>query len=190
LGSPLYRLHAHVKTTLESEFPGLGSSNWKVRSPADKDYNCHAWGMCETRVRWEPTPDDYWPPGLKTGLIADYTLDSFVRAYFTVGFRECAGSNFEFGFQKIAIYSELNFGEEWPQHTARQTLLGRGWLSKMGYAEDIRHKSVGDLEGAKYGRVRRYMKRSWYRALIDPSSVWIRATIEHWKYRRKHPLGI
>ncbi|MGP8174148.1 MAG: hypothetical protein ACLP7O_06320 [Terracidiphilus sp.] len=171
-------------------FPNLQGAQVKISSPFNRSYNCHAWGVCETRVRWEPTPDDYWPPGLRTGNVLDYNLDNFIRAYSRVGFRESTHGRYEFGFQKIAIYSEEIAGEEWPQHTARQTFFGRGWLSKLGDWEDIRHRSTQDLEGQAYGRVMRYMKRSWIRALIEPNSIWMRATIDHWIYLRRHPLGI
>jgi len=123
-------------------------------------------------------------------MLADYNLQNFTKAYERVGFRTCLDESFEFGYQKIAIYTEIMQGEEIPQHTARQAISGRGWLSKMGYSEDIRHYSLRDLEGQAYGKAAHYMRRSWICALIDPSSVWIRATINHWNYRRRHPQGI
>lgn len=174
---------------LESVFRGLHGAAWNITSPFERGYNCHAWGVCETRVRWEPSPDDYWPPGLRTGDLSDYNLNNFLRAYERVGFRECTSSKFEFGFQRIAIYCIFDAGEEWPQHTARQTFWGRGWLSKLGHAEDIRHAATRDIEGPLYGRVVRYMKRGWIPALISPSSTWISATIRNWRYRRHHPQG-
>lgn len=187
---PEFRLHLFAAIQLREAFPSLQDHDWKIKSPIHRDYNCHAWGVCETRVRWEPTPDDYWPPGLRTGDISDYCLQNFLRAYTTVGFRECPTKHYEFGYQKIAIYSDFDSGEEWPQHTARQTLFGRGWLSKLGDAEDIWHKSLADLEGDKYGRVVRYMKRSWKRALLDPSSTWFSATMRNFIYRVQRPQGI
>lgn len=188
---PIYRLHWIARTELEQVFPALRATQWAIQSPSHRDYNCHAWGVCETRVRWEPTPDDYWPPGLRTGDLSDYNLDNFIRAFSMVGFFDCGmDDSYEFGFQKIAIYSEQISGEEWPQHTARQTLFGRAWLSKLGRGEDIRHASTGDLEGQAYGRVVRYMKRSWLHALTDPSSTWIRASLSNWVYRRRRPHGI
>jgi hypothetical protein len=191
LANPEHRLHSSARAELESVFPRLIGSSWKIKSPFERGYNCHAWGVCESRVRWEPSPDDYWPPGLRTGNVAvDYSLDNFIRAYSHVGFRVCANGQFIFGFQKIAIYSRHLGGIEFPQHTSRQTLLGRGWLSKMGYSEDIQHRSTQDLEGAVYGQVVLYMSRSWMRALRDSSSVWIRTTLEHWIYRWEHPKGI
>jgi hypothetical protein len=187
--APRYRLHSVARSELEATFPNLCGTQWGIRSPFERDYNCHAWGVCESRVRWEPTPDDYWPAGLRTGDISDYTLESLIRAYSSVGFRQCPDSRYQFGIQKIAIYSEEAGGDEWPQHTARQSLFGRNWLSKMGFGEDIVHRSCRDLEGPKYGRVVFFMKRSWLRALVDPTSTWIRATIRHWIYRRCHPQG-
>ena len=188
--APTFRPRLLARRELEQKFPNLRGARWVIRSPFDRNYNCHAWGVCESRVRWEPSPDDYWPPGLRTGdVFADYTLNSFVRAYSSVGFCECPDGQYEFGFQKIAIYSELNAGEEWPQHTARQGFFGRSWLSKMGYSEDIKHGAIRDLEGQEYGRVVRYMKRSWLRALTNKSSTWIGATLRFWIYRRIHPNG-
>jgi hypothetical protein len=190
LGNPEYRLHDIARVEIENTFPKLNGSPWEIMSPFDRGYNCHAWGVCESRVRWEPTPDDYWPPSLRTGDVVDYSLDNFIRAYRHVGFQECAHGSYEFGFQKIAIYSEQIYGEEWPQHTARQTFFGRGWLSKLGHWEDIRHDAPQDLEGQAYGRVVRYMRRNWLRALVEPSAIWIRTTLSHWIYRRRHPHGI
>ena len=183
-------MHWVARIELEDVFPRLRTAQWTIRSPFNRGYNCHAWGVCETRVRWEPSPDDYWPPGLRTGDLSDYTLDNFIRAFSQVGFRECFDDSYEFGFQKIAIYSEQNYGEEWPQHTARQSLFGRGWLSKLGRSEDIRHASPCDLEVQAYGRVVRYMKRRWLRALVDRSSTWVSASLSNWIYRRLHPHGI
>jgi hypothetical protein len=187
---PKYRLHWVARIEIEQAFPALQSRKWEIRSPYDRSYNCHAWGVCESRVRWEPTPDDYWPAGLRTGDISDYNLDNFLLAYSRVGFRECQGDHFEFGFQKIAIYSEQLYGDEWPQHTARQTLFGHGWLSKLGHGEDIMHESLDDLQGTTYGRVVRRMKRGWLRALRESWSIWIGATVRHWVYRCQRPQGI
>jgi hypothetical protein len=189
LAFPEYRLHLIARIELEGHFPELQGKRWEIRSPFERGYNCHAWGVCETRVRWEPTPDDYWPPGLRTGDISDYNLENFIRAYTRVGFRLCADGKYEFGFQKIAIYCESDGVEEWPQHTARQTCFGHAWLSKLGDHEDIRHESLNDLAGRHYGRVTQYMKRSWLRALTEPTSIWLKANWEHYRYRRHHPLG-
>ena len=188
--SPQYRLHAIARIEIENEFPSLRGTPWEIRSPFNRSYNCHAWGVCETRVRWEPTPDDYWPPGLRTGNFSDYSLDNFVRAYSRVGFRVCSSSRFEFGFQKIAIYSEYDSGDEWPQHTARQAVFGRGWLSKLGDGEDITHLRTMHLEGASYGRVVCYMRRNWLRAVLDPCSTWISASIRNWIYKAQRPHGV
>ncbi len=187
--APEYRLHSVARNELEQVFPNLRAAKWTIRSPFDRGYNCHAWGVCESRARWKPTPDDYWPQGLRTGDLSDYTLGNFIRAYSRVGFTKCQNGRYEFGFQKIAIYSEENSGEEWPQHTARQSFCGRSWLSKMGSSEDIKHPSTRDLEGQVYGRVVCYMKRSWFRALLDPYSTWTRAAVRHLIYRFLHPNG-
>lgn len=185
---PDYRPHSTAMIEIRQAFPALPDSGWKIRSPSCRGYNCYAWSVCDTSKRWDPSPGEYWP--LRVGNVSDYYLDSFLRTYSLVGFRECSDGRFEFGFQKIAIYSEFEWGEELPQHTARQTLFGRAWLSKLGDTEDILHRSTADLEGSLYGRVIRYMKRSWVHALRDPSSRWIRATVQNWAYRIQRPRGV
>ena len=76
------------------------------------------------------------------------TVQCFVRAFETLGYKSCEHGRVEFGYQKIAIYVESDFT---PTHMARQTLFG-GWLSKLGDLEDIFHKRLEDVEGPTYGK--------------------------------------
>lgn len=73
--------------------------------------------------------NDYWPPGLRTGDPSDYTLDNFIKAYSRVGFQKCVNGDYEIGFQKIAIYSEAGFGEEWPQHNSKANTIW-AWVAE------------------------------------------------------------
>jgi hypothetical protein len=46
----------------------------------------------------------------------------------SLGYQACNHSDFEFGYQKIAIYADALAAT----HMARQRFLGGGWLSKVG----------------------------------------------------------
>jgi len=93
----------------------------------------------------------YWPPNVDRNT----TLDSFLRAYGTLGYAPCADDTLEAGFEKIAIYVDI-VGE--PTHAALQLADGR-WTSKMGDFEDIEHLTPQDVGGPGYGKPHSYMKR-------------------------------
>src|SRR5271156_4387291 len=121
----------------EACFPNLG--NWTESSKPTTDYNCYAFAVGEEERRWDPFPPgvDYWPDNVKRS----YELDSFIRAFGTEGFRQCADESFEDGIEKIAIYVNQFGGVE---HAARQEPDGR-WKSKLGDEEDIFHDSPVSL---------------------------------------------
>ena len=77
------------------------------------------------------------------------------QAFRTLGYEVCENERLETGFEKIAIYAEID-GEL--KHAARQLESGR-WTSKLGGWEDIEHSTLAALEGKEYGRVMRLMKR-------------------------------
>ena len=84
----------------------------------------------------------YWPGGP-----AEDTLEEWIRAYGTLGFRVSDSAALESESEKLAIYADGEF----PLHVARQ--LGTGyWTSKLGPREDIEHELDG-LVGHQYGRV-------------------------------------
>jgi hypothetical protein len=138
------------KNPLLQTFPLLTVFNHRVTSPAAKTYNCIAWAAGASDRWWWPDGVNYWPPGvpLKT------TLAAFKQAYETLGYQECADSQFERGFEKIAIYW-LNGSVK---HAARQLSNGR-WTSKLGSEVDIEHNEPGSIERSSYGFVAAYMKR-------------------------------
>ncbi len=183
-----------IRANLCSLFPGLATTPWSIKSPLDDCYKCIAWAACRTDIQWWPAagnPDAYWPPG------ADYndSVDAFIQAFGTIGYRPCEDSKFQIGYQKVAIYAS---SDRRVLHMARQHFFGRGWLSKCGSLEDIQH---ADLEciagnpspllaalGRTYGAVDTVLKRSWWSALTNLCifrCAW--AAFKFWFYRKTHP---
>jgi hypothetical protein len=140
---------ADRRRKIEGWFPGLKVANWEVTGDASEEYNCFAWAADDTTKRWEPHSDWYWPKGVPEEL----TLEAFIQAYASIGYRTCRSARVEKRYEKIAIYS--NDGE--PSHAARQLPNGR-WTSKLGDHERIEHDFAA-LEGDEYGRIVQLMKR-------------------------------
>jgi hypothetical protein len=182
-----WRSLAEVRADLENRFPHLQGSAWKPKSPLDDDYNCFAWGGCDSTQRWEPSfyPRWYWPIAWR-----ELSIPNFIEAFATLGYRPCAlNSSFEFGFQKIAIFADE---EQTPTHIARQHLLGLGWLSKLGDLEDIFHRGLHDVRGdtspqsEEYGAVVFVLKRNWGTGLKFGLDRGIADAYKFWRQRRKH----
>jgi hypothetical protein len=186
----VFRSAADARDQLHREIPNLITADWSVKSPFNTEYQCIAWAACRTDRRWWPWDDPslYWPPGFKKLPVGDpapaaHFMEVFEKRF---GYRSCGKPDFEFGYQKVAIY-ENALGVT---HMARQHLLGRGWLSKLGIEEDIVHQLATDVEGDysaaanTYGLVAQYMKRSWWAALVRTClfrCMW--ASFRFWVYR-------
>ncbi len=128
-------------------FPNLNPTNHTITSPETTDYNCIAWAAEDDTKWWWPT--DYWPVGVPTQL----NIDSFIKAYGTLGYVVCESSDFEDGYAKIMIYCK----EDVPTHAAR--LIGeQTWTSKLGNQHDISHKQ-NSLNGPAYGTPHTFMKK-------------------------------
>jgi hypothetical protein len=123
-------------------------------SHIDPIYNCIAWAAGDNKNKWWPMnfPNGYYWPRQDVTQINEA---AFIAAFSDLGYEVCADESFEPGYEKIAIYVDIN---DTPTHAARQTEDG-AWTSKIGGAEDIRHKSPSCLEGKIYGRVSVYMRR-------------------------------
>ena len=139
-------------------FPSLGP-DFDITSPTDEEYNCIAWSINDTRQWWWPTPPGqrrwpgkYWPPGVPH----EETLEAFTLVYKSLGFQSCDERGFEAGFDKIAIYAD-SIGTV--THAARWWVEDKGWSSKPGEENDIRHHSLQSIEGTSYGAVAQVMKR-------------------------------
>jgi hypothetical protein len=188
----VYRTDSSARIDIEHIFPSLRSTRWKLRSPCDDTYNCHAWGGCDSTKRWEPTVDWYWPvayPYSTVNYFQYYTVDSFIEGFATLGYRPCDNPKYQFGFQKIAVYTKPFMGmPNFPSHTARQRVFGIGWLSKLGNLEDIMHPALEDLKDG-YGQPFMYMKRSWWTALTRRQTfhcAW--TSLKFWLHRRVQPF--
>ena len=133
--------------------PALTPECFDQTSAADAYYNCFAWAAEDDQNWWQPEAGGgyYWPPGVARAS----TLESYVSAYETLGYRVCQSTELEHDYQKIALYvSQAGI----PTHAARQLATGQ-WTSKIGQADDIWHASLDGLEGDLYGHVAVIMQR-------------------------------
>jgi hypothetical protein len=151
-----------VPSHLEVAFPRLNDCRWEIRSPQDGHYNCIAWAADDNTQHWWPNAWSYWPIALRVN-----TVECFMEAFATLGYKSCKHGRLEIGYQKVAIYADPFLS---PKHMARQTFFG-AWVSKLGVEwEDIMHQTLsqinclGPLPIAYYGEAVRYMKRSLWTA--------------------------
>jgi hypothetical protein len=139
---------------LSSDFPRLSKSNHTVTSPEDGRYNCVAHAVGSASDWWWPAPasepGNYWP----RGVVREPTLSAFTTALATVGFDRCADGSLETGFEKLALYADLN---DEITHAAR-SVAGDRWTSKLGRIEDIEH-TIDALDGPGYGRIVAFFRR-------------------------------
>jgi hypothetical protein len=139
-------------TGIESVFPRLQGTDWRISSERDDLYNCVAWAARDTSHWWWPVGPGktYWPQGVPRQL----SLEAFRAAFATLGYVPCSGRELESGFEKIAVFANE---QGVPKHAARQQKDGQ-WTSKLGKMEDIVH-ALHDLEGPLYGSVVLVMQR-------------------------------
>lgn len=137
---------------IEAAFPNISITGYKITSPVDPSYNCIAWAAEDENRFWWPKDEFgyYWPNGVERRV----SMDTFVKAYQSLGFEICDNQGFEEGFQKIVIYTN-DSGQ--PTHAARM-IDERTWTSKLGSSHDISHTITG-LDGGAYGRQTLLMKR-------------------------------
>lgn len=180
---------AWLRARIEQDYPNLKKSKWKPKSPRTNRYQCIAWAACDTRRRWWPVGDPpvtYWPPNVP----AEETVDCFIQAFATIGFKPCESDDYELGFQKVALFVD---NDGIPSHMVRQHLLGIGWLSKLGDWEDIYHPRLSNLEGRThpeptqgYGTVQQILKRSWLSAMRNGALRGWWASLGFWLFRISH----
>lgn len=92
---------------------------------------------------------------------SEISLENYKSVFEHLGYVECSTSDFEVGYEKIAIYVDDDFV---PCHAARQLVNGN-WTSKLGDWQDIEHHSLYSLESSPfmespYGTVALIMRRS------------------------------
>ena len=137
---------------IEEAFPNLVDSGYRISSPQNYRYNCIAWAAKNDNKWWWPDPQNigYWPAGIPRKV----SLESFILAFASFGFSVCDDWNFEAGYEKIAIFTDL---QDIPSHAARQLSSGE-WTSKLGRLEDIEHELSG-VAGVEYGKIATVMKK-------------------------------
>ena len=132
---------------LQTLFPGLRATPFRITSPADRKYNCIAWAANDATDWWWPdgkAPDAVWPESAAREL----TLSEFMGAFSEIGYVVGGDESLERGFEKIALFVDV---AGTPTHAARQLPSG-AWTSKLGNAADIEH-DLRALEGEIYGAV-------------------------------------
>lgn len=137
---------------LESVFPELKSSGYKITSPFDINYNCIAWAVGENKKCWWPDPNGqyYWPDKVQN----DNSTEAFIEMFRIFGYEVCDTDKYEKGYEKIAIFAKSSG----PTHAARQLKSGK-WTSKLGQDKDIEH-ILESLNSNLYGEVVCIMRRS------------------------------
>src|SRR5437762_6720788 len=96
---------------IESFFPDLKVSGYRITSRATPSYNCFAWAGNDTSNWWQPISlhGYYWP----SEIPAELTLDNLTAVYRRLGYSPCDNASVEPGFEKIAIYTEA---DDTPSH--------------------------------------------------------------------------
>jgi hypothetical protein len=134
--------------------PKLASTPHRITSQYDPKYNCIAWAAGDTQGWWEPDEgeDCYWPPDAPR----ESSLDGYIRAFESIGFTRCDSSDWEPGFEKVAMVAN----ETGPTHASKQLANGN-WSGKLGVFEDIEHvleALIGD-DFEEYGRIAQILKK-------------------------------
>ena len=135
---------------LEDGFPELAGWGYIMTSDIDYEYNCIAWAAGDKTQQWWPSEYGYWPEGASR----ETTVEAFMEAYSTLGYIECEDGDYEPGYERIAIFAD---DANVPRHAAKQ-VNPEHWTSECGDMWDISHP-LPALEGTRYGRVVRFMKR-------------------------------
>ncbi|MDO8042298.1 hypothetical protein [Janthinobacterium sp. SUN137] len=141
------------------KFPNLNPNNHAITSPQTEDYNCIGWAAGDVDRVWWPVnhPLGYWP----LPIPPESTVQAFIAAFATLGYRQCANGDFEANYEKVVLYVD---GRKKPTHMARQLRDGN-WTSKLGPSFDIRHSTPAAVNGSEYGTVHTFMKRPYQQAI-------------------------
>ncbi len=131
---------------LTATFPNLHRDDYQVMSPVTPRYNCIAWAAGKDDMWWWPPGGFngyYWPPH----VAKDSTIESFVKAFESLGYQVCDSDNVEPGVDKVALYADAGGA---PTHAARQLESG-SWSSKLGKAQDIGYHPTKPWKRMLYG---------------------------------------
>ena len=140
-----------------NHFENITVQDFECRSDPDDDYNCIAWALGKTHQFWWPRDlgGFYWPPGLPKEPLNQETIDNFIAAFRTEGYKRCRNGRPQHKYQKIALYVNA---QRRPKHAARLLDTGK-WTSKLRPSEDIEHRTLQCVEGRDYGRAVMFFKR-------------------------------
>lgn len=133
--------------------PRLANGLFNITSPKTSDYNCIAWAAGRTDIPWWPikAPGVHWPSDCELKA----TRESFICAFRTLNYEECANGDLETGYEKVAIFADERGV---PTHAARQLTSG-AWTSKLGQGWDIEHPHYKDVEGETNGEAKVFLRR-------------------------------
>ncbi len=148
-----------IQSYYEAIFPKLRTTNYRITSLNEPWYNCIAWAARDKNQIWWPIRGAYWP---EKG--ADLSLDSFIRAFRSLGYVPCRSRKLARGWEKVLIYCDSG---GFPTHMARQLPDG-AWASKLGWqGHDIVHSKPEGVEGPNpaYGYPRAVMRRRTQRPI-------------------------
>jgi len=140
----------HIKKS--AYFPNINKKNHTVESDQCGNHNCIAYAAGVTNKKWWPVihPDAYWPPHVP------YTEspDSFIRAFETIGYKQCADGAYEKDKEKVAFFTLAGRVKH-----AALLLSDSTWASKLGDMEDIEHE-LNAVGGGEYGTPTVFMERA------------------------------
>jgi hypothetical protein len=134
-------------TWIDQQFP-QASGKHAITSKQDDRYNCIAWAVQDDTEWWSHLAGYKWPAPRSP------RIDSLVALFTALGFKRCAFSELESGWDKVALYQKEGL---W-KHAARQLPSGK-WTSKLGPDEDIEHDDPACICGDSYGELHCIMQR-------------------------------
>lgn len=110
-----------IKKQIEKWFPKMVGKNFNFYEPDNKfDFNCLSFSLDMDTWIWT---NENWPKDIPNNL----GILSFKLLFEQKGYRNCDNSNYEDGYEKIAIYSKDG---NTPSHVSKQT--SGIWKSKTG----------------------------------------------------------
>jgi len=137
---------------LQTAFPQLRTTTFRITSSVDDVYNCVAWAVNDVHRWWWPTGESnfYWPANLP----ATVTVPAFQAMLESMNFEVCNDTYLQSEFDRVAVFADR---DSIPTHAARQLRSGL-WTSKLGRSVDIEHE-LHALEGSIYGTVSLVLRR-------------------------------
>lgn len=145
-------LYEMPQSFINKLWPNLNSTNYELKSNSTDNYNCVAWA---NHINYEPVDLSLDNNG-EPLVYPDLSCLTYIEYFENQGFELCESSEWEEGFEKIALYER---DDETFEHVARQVSTNI-WTSKLGEWEDIEHTTLESLQSSHfYGIPAWYMRR-------------------------------